>query len=127
MSALIVGRDFAVLGALRAQLFDERVYLATDNKSAIDLTERRHPELIFFAINRRSDLRVVKRMLAAHTDAHVVIVANCERRRHAATELMRASYDAGVHAFMPVSEIARVTRRIAEKLRESSSRGEAQS
>jgi len=53
MSALVVGRDFAVLAAVRAQLFDERVYFATDDASAIAVFERRCPELAFIEVARR--------------------------------------------------------------------------
>lgn len=119
MSALVVASDFAVLAAIRAQLRDDRVYLATTEDMARAVAGRREPEITFYSVKRRTDMRWVKRLMKADRGACAVIVA--ARGMIGMNEVAR---QVGARGYLPEHEITLVTRRLVEMIREDFSKEE---
>jgi DNA-binding NarL/FixJ family response regulator len=109
----VVGQDFATLKAVRAQLTVERVYLATDEQSALDLAERRQPEIIFVEVKqRRTGFRLVKALVARCK--HVVVITDSRRLRAFKDDV----YDLGTRGVIPVNEVEKVTCVMVDMIRD---------
>jgi alkylation response protein AidB-like acyl-CoA dehydrogenase len=119
VSALVVASDFAVLSAIRAQLRDDRVYLATTEETARAVADRRKPDFTFYSVKRRTDMRWVKRLMKADPGAAAVIVT--ARGMIGMNDVART---VGARGYMPEYEITLVTRRLVEMIREDLSKEE---
>jgi DNA-binding response OmpR family regulator len=114
VSVLVVGQDFATLKAVRAQLaVEERVYVATDEESAIELADRRRPEIIFVEVkHRRTGFRLVKALVARCK--HVVVITDSRRLRTFKDDV----YELGTRGVIPMHEVEKVTCVMVDMIRD---------